>query len=125
MLTLFFTIVFIAEIIVAVQLILLIVRIDKAVITFSGQVTNSVPQIKNALYSARIAVNKTLLGVYNFAEILGKQKTKAKQYLIKNALTTVLFFMLSSNGKQVLTAIDLVFTALEFIDRTKNRKPAK
>ena len=124
MLTLFFTIIFIAEVIIALQVIAFINKADKAVIAFNEQVGVISPQIKASVLDARILVNKALLKVYNLAEIMGKQKHKVKQSVIKNILTTLLFFMLSSNGKQVLATIDLIFTAIKFIDKFKRYKTA-
>ncbi len=122
MLTLFFTIIFIAEVIIAAQIIQLIMRADRAVVKISSKVEEIHPEITKTIYTARLGINKALLGIYNIAEIIEKQKAKYKKSIIKNSLTTILFFMLSKNGKQVLTAIDLLFTAKEFLDRANSRK---
>ena len=124
MLSLFFTIIFIAEVIIALQLICLIRKADKVIVALNSQVSEYSPKIKNAILDVRIIINKALLGVYNLAEIIDRQKNKAKKSIIKNILTTLLFFMLSSNGKQIFTTIDLIFTALEFLDKTNKRKNA-
>lgn len=124
MLTLFFTIIFIAEVIIALQVIKLINKADCAVIALNSQIETLTPQIKTTVIDIRIVVNKALLKVYDFGEILKKQKNKAKKSIIKNILTTILFLMLSSNGKQILTTIDLVFTAIEFAQKLNSFKNA-
>ena len=124
MLNLFFTIVFIAEVIIALQLVSLINRADKAVLALNSKVIEYSPKVKNAIIDVRILINKALLGVYNLAQIIEKHKTKVKKSIVKNIFTTILFLMLSSNGKQILTTVDLVFTAVEFIESLKRRKCA-
>ena len=124
MLVLFFTLIVIAEVIIAAQLIFLIRRVDFAVIAINNKICESSPNIKNTISKVRNSVNKALIGVYNLGRIIEKRKDKTIKYFIKNAITTILFFMLSPNGKQILTAIDLFFTSIEFIDRIKERETA-
>ncbi len=124
MLTLFFTIIFIAEVIIALQVIKLINKADCAVIALNSQIETLTLQTKSTVIDIRIIINKALLKVYDFGEILEKQKNKAKKSIIKNILTTILFLMLSSNGKQILTTIDLVFTAIEFAQKLNSFRNA-
>ena len=122
MLTLFFTIIFIAEVIIAFQLILLIQKVDHKVSEYNAKVLSLTTQIEVNISKLRKNVEVALNGVLKLEQIIQKQKKKYKYTILKNIFTTLIFLVLNKNGRQILTAIDLVFTAKEFFDRAKSRK---
>lgn len=122
MLTLFFTIIFIAEVIITVQLIALIIKLDKKVLAINQIILGYTPKLKDALYTIRIGVNKALLGVYNLKDKIEKQKARARYKIIKNIITILLFLILNPKGKYTLSTVDILLSIKDYL---KNKKQGK
>ena len=119
MLILFFSIVFIAELIITIELIRFIRKFDNTVIEFNERLTSVKPGIIKSLKAVRVAVSKMLFEVTKFQLKFEKQKEKFKNNILKNIITVLLFVVLHKNGKQALALVDLAFSIKGFIESFK------
>lgn len=119
MITIFFTIVFIAELIITGWLISIILKADRMVCEANEKVLNLQPAIKEQIQGFKIAVNTVLLGVDFFASFLEKKKEECLNICSKNLITTILFFVLNNAGRKVLGFIDLFLALRKFLKSHK------
>ena len=109
MLALFIVIVITAEVIITCQVISFILKLDKKICDLNNQITEITPEIERGFLSLRISLNKLLLKMNEFEQKLQSKKEEFKFKLLKNIITTVLFFALNTNGKKIITTIELAF----------------
>ena len=117
MLSFFIAIVLIAEIIITCQIVSFILKIDSKVCELNEQITSITPKIENGLTSIRIVLNKILLSINKFEQKLYSQKEKFKYTLFKNLITIVLFLVLNTNAKKILSTVNLAFEIKDFIKK--------
>ncbi len=117
MLTLFIVIVITAEVIITCQVISFILKLDKKICDLNNQITEITPEIKRGFLSLRISLNKLLLKMNEFEQKLQSKKDEFKFKLLKNIVTTALFFALNTNGKKIITTIELAFDIKDFIKK--------
>lgn len=117
MLTFFIIIVVLAEIIITCQVVSFILKLDKKVCALNDQITEAVPKIENIFISARIALNKILLGENKFEQKLKSKKEELKFKFLKNIVTIALFLILNTNGKKIITTIELAFDIKDFLKK--------
>lgn len=115
MLTIFFTIIFIAELIIACWVISVIQKLDRKVCEMNQKVLDFQPVLKERICKFQIAVNTVLLGIDYFAQFITKKKDECLNYLSKNIITAILFLVLNTSGKKVLTFVDLFFSFKKFM----------
>lgn len=115
MFVLFFIIVFIAELIVAFNIIQIIKNANAKICAANEQILSINPQIKKGFTSARIEINKVLLSITQFQIKLKKKKEEYKIVLLKNILTGICFLLLNYNAKRALTTVELVLSLKDFI----------
>lgn len=122
MLTFFILIVLTAEIILTCQIISLILKADRKVCALNEQISALTPKIESGFTSIRIVLNKALLSINKFEQKLQSKKEAYKYVLLKNIITTVLFFVLHVNGKKLLSVIDLFFS-IQSLMKQWSKKP--
>ena len=111
MLTLFFTIVFIAELIVAGKVISVIKQADGTVCEINSQVSELKPQICKNLEGLSKSVEAATKGVGTINQFLDKKKRDLYISLLKGILGLVVFVLLKKYPhKRWLSVVDLVFT---------------
>lgn len=113
MLTFFFIIVFIAEIIIVSSLISWILKLDKKVCELNECFPLIKPLVENSIGLVRININSFALTVNKIQIKMSEQKNKYKILIIKNLVTFVLFLLLSTNAKKVISATELAFSVAD------------
>ena len=108
MLVLFFTIIFIAEIIIATWLISHIKAFDQNICTLNEKVLGFQPQIKSCFTKIRAEVAKVLLALDKFVEFMASQGINCKEQLKKCILSKILMAILKIPVKEIATILDIV-----------------
>lgn len=117
MLTLFFTIIFIAELIIAFWIISIILKCDKAVLDANQKVIALRPVIKSRINDVKMLINTAFLGIDYFAQFIEKKKNAVINALSKNIIIAVLFIVLNTGGKKALTFLDWTLSFVKFMDK--------
>ena len=117
MLTFFITIVLIAEIIITFQIVSFILKIDKKVCELNEQIITVTPLIENRFTSFRIVIHKILSGLNKFEQKLQSKKEEFKFNILKSLITTALYLVLNTNGKKVISTIELAFSLKDIINK--------
>lgn len=117
MLTFFITIVLIAEIIITIQVISFILKIDKKVCELNEQIIALTPKIETGFTSARIGLNKILLALNGFEQKLKSKKEEFKFNILKSLVTTALFLILNTNGKKIISTVELAFSLKDILSK--------
>ncbi len=117
MLTFFITIVLIAEIIITFQVVSFILKIDKKVCELNEQIIALTPKIETGFTSARIALNKILLALNGFEQKLKSKKEEFKFNVLKSVVTTALFLLLNTNGKKIISTVELAFSLKDILSK--------
>lgn len=109
MLQLFFTISFIAEIIVCVWIISKLQKFDKQVLEMNKQIVEFQPELKQALAKTKTTVNKTMTAFRSLVSVIGNTKGECKKLFSKNFLSALGCLILKIPFKQVLNILDVIF----------------
>ncbi len=109
MLTLFFTIIFIAELIVAGWIISGIIKLDKIVLSKNQEVLNFQPILKDQLQKTKSIIDIAGLSLDYFVTFIAEQKENCVILIKKNIIASILFLILKIPGKQIFTIVDLIF----------------
>lgn len=115
MLTIFFTIIFIAELIITIWVVTYIRKLDMKVTQINQNVIDFQPVLKDSVCKFKIAVNTVLFGVDYFAEFVAEKKEQCVNALSHNLIVMVLFLILNTGGKRILALIDLFMAFNKFI----------
>ena len=115
MLTFFIAMVLISEIIITYHIVSFILKIDSKVCELNRQIISLTPKIESGLTKVRIILNKILLGMNKFEQKLQSNKEKFKYTMLKNLITIVLFLILNTKSKKILSVVELVFDIKNFI----------
>lgn len=121
MLTFFITIVLIAEIIITFQIVTFILKIDKKVCALNEQISALTPSIERGFCSIRILLNKILLGLNKFEQKLKSKKEEFKFNILKGILTTALFLILNTNGRKIISTVELAFSLKDILTKWAKR----
>ena len=117
----FFIIVFIAEIVLTVNVISLILKCDKKVCDLNSVVSAIHPEVQKSFCSLRIAINTLNLSLNKVQLKIEQKKNEYKTIIFKYFITAVLFLILNTNGKRIMSSVETVFTLLDLLKRlTKN-----
>ena len=114
---LFFVIVFIAELVLTIQLIILIRNWDRKVCALNEQITQVTPEIEKSLTQIRIVINKVLLKLNKIQIKIEKEKNKYKNIILKHFITGVLYLILHGRWKKIFSIIEIVFSANDIINK--------
>lgn len=116
MLILFFTIVFIAELIVAGKVISVLKQASSSVQNISAQFDETKPAITNGITAAQKGVFAMSKGLDSFSVFVDGKKKEAFKYLIKGIIAVVLLvFLKNLPHKKVLSAVDVLFALSNLI----------
>lgn len=110
MLTLFFTIIFIAELIVAGWIISGLLKLDRMVCQTNEQVTTQRTELMSKLDCAKTCINKTLNALNSFVTFINEKKCECKEAFETNIVTSILCLILKLPFKQILSALEVVLT---------------
>lgn len=117
MLTFFIAIIVIAEIIITCQVVSFIIKIDKKVCALNEQITAITPAIENGFTSVRIVLNKILLELNKFEQKLKSKREEFKFNILKSLVTTALFLLLNTNGKKIISTVELVLSVKDLLSK--------
>lgn len=110
MLTIFFIIIFIAELIIFEKIISVIRNCTKSVQQINNQVEEIKPILTKHITSAKSGVGNITKGVFSVSKFLTRRKMQALIAITKGALALVLFLILKKMpNKKILTAVDLIY----------------
>ncbi|MBP3820273.1 hypothetical protein J6G99_01355 [bacterium] len=115
MITFFVGIVFIAEMIIAYQLIALIKKCDTKISEINDKITAIRPNIDKSFCSLQIGINSCALAVNKIQIKLSEQKNKCKIIIIKHLLSLILLLTLNLNCKKVAAVFDLGIAINDFL----------
>ncbi len=110
MLVVFFTIIFIAELIIAIELICLIQKARKSVYELSQAVTDNRSIIASRITDIRTAFGSILKKLKDFGLFVDRKKEDYKKFLSPALLTTIANFILTNDWKKIFMAVDIIFT---------------
>lgn len=111
----FIILIIIAEIIITCQVVTFILKIDKKVCDLNNKITQVTPKIKSDIITVRIGLNKVLLSLNKFEQKLKSKKEEFKFIILKNIVTMALYLILNTNGKKVLSVVELAFDIKDFL----------
>lgn len=110
MFILFFTIVFIAELIVVAKLISVLKQADATVLEINSQVNETKPQISQGMTCAKEGVKVVTKGVGALATFVESKKKESFKIAVKLILSIVLLLLLKKfPNKKLLTVVDVLF----------------
>ena len=117
MLIFFFTLIFIAEVKLTLDLVCFIRHLDNKVCSLNRQITGIQPKIKNEITSVRISLNKVLLSLNKAQLKIKEKKSDFKILIVKNFVTSLLFLILNTNRKKIISIIEFCFVIKDFIQK--------
>lgn len=117
MLTFFIVLVLISEVIVTAHIVAFILKIDRKVCDLNEQIIKLTPVIEKELTSVRISLNKILLSLNKFEQKLQSKTEEFKFNILKSVVTTALYLILNTNGKKVLSIIELAFSLKDIMSK--------
>lgn len=115
MLHLFFTITFVAEIIVGFWVVSKLKQWDKAVLEKNNQVIACQPVLKETLTEVKANVNKSMLALTSLVTFIGETKGECKKLFSKNFLSALGCLILKIPFKQIMTVLDVILTVKKFL----------
>jgi hypothetical protein len=108
MLYIFFTIVFIAELIVLEKIISSLRKLNNAVCDINSKILEFQPKIKDDIKALRITISGVLGKLDCFVTFVAKKRTDCGKQISKNLLLKILGFILRIPAKRILTVLDIV-----------------
>lgn len=108
MLVLFFTIIFIAELIITIQLIALIQNARTGIQSLNKNVTDIKPVLFRNICDIRIVLNTILLKLNGFYDFVDQKKEDYKKIFSANLLTRLASFIIANDWKKIITAIEII-----------------
>ena len=110
MLILFFTIVFIAELIVTAKVVSILKQTSSSINEVTEQLVQTKPAITEGLSAAKKGVSTVTKGVGSISTFIEGKKKDAFKFAIKGVLALVLLiFLRKLPHKKVMTTIDVLF----------------
>ena len=113
MLTFFFIIVFISELIIVCSLISWIMKLDRKICELNECFPVIKLMVEDTFTLIRININSVALSLNKIQIKIAQKKDKYKTFIIKNIVTFVLFLVLSNNVKKVISVTELAFSAVD------------
>ena len=108
MLHLFFTITFVAEVIVCCWIVSKLKKLDEIVLEKNAQVLEYQPVLKSALTEVKANVNKSMLTLTSLVTFIGETKGECKKLFSKNFLSALGCLILKIPFKQIMSALDVI-----------------
>ncbi len=104
-------IVFIAELVIATAILILIVNADKKVLALNAQVVHITPKVEEALYEFRSALRKVHGATDPFVCFIKRRRTANLVNLIKNAALTLISIFGKGKYKKIATLLSVLSAA--------------
>jgi hypothetical protein len=117
MLILFFTIVFIAELIVLEKAVSSILKLKKQVCDLNTQVIAFRPQIKTGIKDVRVALAKILSKLNCFVTFVVEKRIDCGENIKRTLATKVLAFILKIPVKRIWAIVNTILTIRKFLKR--------
>ena len=117
MLVIFFTIIFIAELIIAIELICLIQKARKSVCAISQTVTDNRSIIAGQITDIRSAFSSILKKLKEFGLFVDRKKEDYKKFFTPAILTTIANFVLTNDWKKIFMAVDIIFSIKKLLKK--------
>lgn len=109
MLTLFFTIIFLAEIIVAGWIISWLIKFDKKICQTNQKVLDFQPKLKTQIKNITCNLELASSCLDYFVTFIAEKKDNCVNSLKKNIIITILFMILKIPFKQIATTVNILF----------------
>lgn len=110
MLTLFFTIIFLAELIVANWIISKIVKFDNKVKETNIQILEIQPILRKYIRSTHYKLTKALNSLNCFVTFVADKKHQCKELCSKNIITSIVCLIVRLPYKQIFSALEVILT---------------
>ncbi len=117
MMTIFFTIIFIAELIITFWIISQINRGIKWAQETNKTILESKNTINSTLSELQNEINSVRLNIEKFSGMVEKKKEDFIQIFSKDLITNLGFLVLNTNVKSMLTFIDVILTIRKFLKK--------
>ena len=111
---LFIAIILIAELIIAINIICLVRKLDKKVIVLNEQICSMRPDICKFLALFKDGVAKFVVGVHSMVEFGKKQRNKYLMKIAQNILVYLLIFLIRNKSKRYASAMQLAMTLRDY-----------
>lgn len=115
--TIFFTIIFIAELIIASWLISLMNKCTKWANTQNAYITSNQKILQEQIQKIYTITKTIHTNLDSFSNTIEKKREDIIQIFSKNTLTTIGYILLNTNIKSVITFIDLILTIKKFLKK--------
>jgi hypothetical protein len=117
MLVLFFTIIFLAELIVAGWLIAQITKARKFVCEVNEQVTTVQPLIKENIEKAHEILSKTLVSLEAFMKFLAEKQGEFGTLFNRNIFSTAVAIVLKLPFKEILSLLEVIIKVKKILGK--------
>lgn len=108
MLTLFFTITFLAELIVAHWIISKITRFNKRINTVNEQMLKYQPILRRNIQKIHNKLTKSLDSLNCFVKFIADKKHECKELCSKNIITSIVCLIAKLPYKQIFSALEVI-----------------
>lgn len=115
MLIIFFTIIFLAELVITLEVISYIRKADRCVRSLNTQIVKTIPFVKQKFLSIPIAINKINLSLNKIEQKIAAKKNNYKVLIAKNIVTWALLLALNMSGKKISSVVDLAFAIKDLV----------
>lgn len=115
MLIIFFTIIFLAELVITLEVISYIRKADRCVCSLNTQIVKTIPFVKQKFLSIPIAINKINLSLNKIEQKIAAKKNNYKVLIAKNIVTWALLLALNMSGKKISSVVDLAFAIKDLV----------
>lgn len=115
--TIFFTIIFIAELIITSWLISLINKCKKWAIKQNAFILEYKKLIQERITEVRTNIKTIHTNLDNFSGAIEKKKEDFLQIFSKDAITTIGYLVLNTNLKSIITFVDLILTLKKLLKK--------
>ena len=115
--SIFFTIIFIAELIIAFWLISLINKCKKWAIRQNTFILENKTILQNRITELHSNIKTIHTNLNNFSGALEKKKEDFIQVFSKDTITTIGYLLLNTNLKSIITFVDLILTLKKLLKK--------
>ena len=112
---LFVAIILIAELIIAMAIILGILKLDKTVKELSRKIEDLQPKVKETISKVRVGAELALKKAKEFAEFIKIQQERYVINVLKNILVFFLLILSKGKSKKFLSGIELAISVGDFL----------
>lgn len=115
--TIFFTIIFIAELIIAFWLISIINKCKKWAIKQNTFILKNKTILQEIITEIRTNIKTIHTNLDNFSGAIEKKKEDFLQIFSKDAITTIGYLLLNTNLKSIITFVELILTLKKLLKK--------